>query len=79
MDKQELLSSITQLATQDAITKNDVIKAFENGKATKPGTLTREMGVSEVLYFIGGLIVFVSIAVREGTHFLNGQSIIVSC
>ncbi|HSW96523.1 MAG TPA: DUF2157 domain-containing protein [Candidatus Saccharimonadales bacterium] len=63
MDKQQILSSITQLSLQNTITKNEVIQAFENGQEKKTNSLTKDMGLSEVLYFIGGFIVFVGIAV----------------
>ena|SRR3989344_2439290 len=63
MEKQELLSSITSLSLQNSVTKEEVIQAFENGKQQKTGVLRREMGLAEVLYFIGGFIVFVGIAI----------------
>ncbi|MDO8657632.1 MAG: hypothetical protein Q7K55_02750 [Candidatus Levybacteria bacterium] len=63
MEKQQFLSYIAQLSSQNAITKEEVIQAFEDGKDKDSGALTRQIGLSEVLYFIGGFIVFMGIAV----------------
>ncbi len=68
MEKQQVLSSITALASQNLIIKDEVIHAFEDGKEKKSGTLTREMGLSEVLYFIGGFIVVLGISVLIWQH-----------
>lgn len=64
MDKQTLLSTITSFASQNLLTKEEVVSAYESGKGEKPGLgLTRNMGISEMLYFIGGFIVFVGISI----------------
>ena len=63
MEKQELLSTVTSLSKQNLISKDELIQAFENGREKKSSALTKDMGISEVLYFIGGFIVFVGIAV----------------
>lgn len=73
MDKQQILTDITKLSAQNAITKQEVVQAFENGKDKKTHSLTAEVGLSEVLYFIGGFIVFIGISVLiwENWHILN--------
>lgn len=63
MEKQEVLSSITTLSSQKLITKDEVLHAFDNGQEKKSSALTKDIGLSEVLYFIGGFIVFVGISV----------------
>jgi len=68
MDKQQLLSSIAELSSQNLITKDEVLQAFENEKEEKSNTLARKLGVSEVLYFIGGFIVFIGIAILIGQN-----------
>lgn len=70
MDKQTVLSSITSLSSQNFITQNEIIQAYEAGKGTEKRSysLTSEVGLSEVLYIIGGLIVFVGIAVLIGQN-----------
>src|SRR5258706_1899260 len=68
MEKQQVLSSITELSSQNLITKDEIVHAFEGGKGKKSSSLTRDMGLSEVLYFIGGFIVFLGIAVLISQH-----------
>lgn len=68
MEKNETLASITKLAEKNTITKDEVLKAFEKGKSGKANPLHHEIGISEVLYFIGGIIVFVGIAVLIGQN-----------
>ena len=63
MEKQELLSSVSILSSQKLITKGELLKAFENGNERKSSVLTKQIGISEVLYFIGGFIVVLGIAV----------------
>lgn len=63
MNKEEILSNVTNLAKQNLLNRNELIAAFEKGKPssqTQSG-LRREVGISEVLYFIGGIIVFIGI------------------
>ena len=62
MEKKQVLSSVTELAAKNEITKDELLQAFDSGK-NKKSVMTREMGLSEVLYFIGGFIVFVGISV----------------
>ncbi len=63
MDKESILSTITTMSSQNLLTKDEVVSAYERGKDKKVGSLTREVGISEVLYFIGGFIVFIGIAI----------------
>lgn len=63
MDKQKVLSAITKLVSERALTKDEVLKAYEAGLPKGSHGLRRDIGLSEVLYFIGGIIVFVGIAV----------------
>ena len=64
MDKNQILSSISQLVAQNLLTKEEVIKAYEKGQENKPhDVLNRKIGVAESMYYIGGLIVFIGIAV----------------
>ncbi len=63
MDKESVLSAITSFSSQNLITQAEVVHAFEAGRKKDISTLTRDLGLSEVLYFIGGFIVFVGVAV----------------
>lgn len=63
MEKQKVLSEITNLASQKLISKDEMMKAYEKALPKGSYGLRRDIGISEVLYFIGGIIVFVGIAV----------------
>lgn len=64
MDKNQVLSSISQLVTQNLLSKEELLKAYEKGQENKPhDVLNRKIGVAESMYYIGGLIVFIGIAV----------------
>jgi len=68
MDKHEVLLSITKLSASNLVTKDEVIEAFEGGQSKRAPSLTNNVGLSEVLYFIGALIVFIGIAVLIGQN-----------
>ncbi len=63
VNKESILSSITALSSHNLVTKDEVIRAYEGGRKDNTSSLTRDLGLSEVLYFIGGFIVFVGVAV----------------
>ena len=56
------------MSSQNLITKDEIIGAFDNGKSSKTNPLTRELGISEVLYMTGGFIVFIGVAVLIGQN-----------
>ncbi len=64
MDKTQTLNNIRALVSQNQITKEELLKAYDEGQENKPhDVLNRKIGVAESLYFIGGLIVFIGISV----------------
>lgn len=63
MDKPTLLSAITQLSSQNLLSKNEIVQAFDKGKGQHKNALLKDIGIAEVLYFIGGFIVFIGISV----------------
>lgn len=73
MEKQELLASISIMSAQNLITREEVLGAINNGNLNinensnqneiASSSLSRHLGIAEVLYFIGGFIVFVGIAI----------------
>lgn len=64
MGKAELLQQIEDLAAQKLITKEEVNVAYNEGAAVKTDqALTRKLGISEILYYLGGAIVFLGIAI----------------
>lgn len=64
MDKSQVLDQVKQLAGQNLLTKQELLNAFQSGEEDKPhDVLNKKIGVAESLYYIGGLIVFIGIAV----------------
>lgn len=64
MDKEELLQQIRNLAAENLITKDDLIKAYDETFKEKTNiAIVKKLGITEILYYIGGTIVFLGIAV----------------
>jgi hypothetical protein len=62
--KEEVLQYIRTLAEQKIITKDELIEAYDSGSGIKQDiVLTKKLGVSEILYYIGGAIVFLGISI----------------
>lgn len=62
--KDDILNYITKLAEQNIITKEELIDSFELGNNTKKDVVfTKKLGIAEILYYIGGAIVFLGISV----------------
>lgn len=68
MNKKDLLSAIKELSQKGVISKNEVLRAFEEGKSLENHRSGFTLGISSVLYLIGALIVFVGIAVLIGQN-----------
>jgi len=65
MEKQQLLSEISQAATAGIVTQNEVLGAYEKGSS---GVLPQQedakhLGLSGVMYYIGGAVIFLGISV----------------
>lgn len=62
--KEEVLQYVRSLAEQKIVTKEELDSAFEAGSGIKTDVvLTKKLGVAEILYYIGGAIVFLGIAI----------------
>lgn len=62
--KEELLASIRDLAAQKRITRSEVDAAYDEGSGSKAGPVfSKRIGVSEILYYIGGAVVFLGISI----------------
>lgn len=72
MDKQELLQAVKSLARQGTITKDELNQAYAEGATVNLSTTeeqpTHKIGVVEILYYVGGAIVFIGIAVLINQH-----------
>lgn len=81
MDKKELLKHIQSLASQQAITKDEVTSAFDAGiRGDVPSEVSHQAGISHILYYIGGAVVFLGISVLIWQHWtaLNSATKILS-
>ncbi len=73
MDKHEVLGQIKALAQQNLLTEGEVLQALRQGMGEKkPGTSALKL--AEVLYYIGGIIVFLGVVVLVGQHWTDLNS-----
>lgn len=64
MEKAELLQQIKDLAAQKIISREEINVAYNEGAVVRTDqALTRKLGISEILYYLGGAIVFLGIAI----------------
>lgn len=62
--KEEILQYIKDLAAQKVITKDEMDAAYDAGRGIKTDQiLVKKLGVAEILYYIGGAIVFLGISI----------------
>src|SRR3989344_3419530 len=62
--KEEVLQYIKSLAEQKVVSKEELDAAFDSGSGIKTDmVLTKKLGVAEILYYIGGAIVFLGISI----------------
>lgn len=61
MDKSQVLSAISELASKKQITKDELRAAYSKGLG-EGGASFQHVSISEALYYIGALIVFIGIA-----------------
>lgn len=62
--KEEVLQYIKELAGKDAIKKEEIIAAFEESAVTSVVSgKAKSAGISEILYYVGGAIVFIGISI----------------
>lgn len=63
-NKQEILQYIQTLAKQKTVTRDELIDAYDSGGSLRHDVvLTKKLGVVEILYYIGGAIVFLGISI----------------
>jgi hypothetical protein len=82
--KEEVLQSIKELSEQGLIGKEDVLRVFDDGKSLSepPKKVAKDgkLGIADILYYIGGAIVFfgVAIFVTQNWNSLNTATRIIS-
>jgi len=72
MDKEHLLKNIENLIQEGQLTKNELLEVYERSIRTdKEETLSKQSRISNILYYIGGAIVFLGICIFVGTNWSN--------
>lgn len=70
--KEEALQYVKTLAEQKIVTKDELNLAYDSGSEIKTDSvLTKKLGISEILYYIGGAIVFLGIAILLAQNWLT--------
>ena len=62
MEKHEAVQYIKEVAAQKVLTREEVVATYDEG-AGGDIILTKKLGIAEILYYIGGAIVFLGIAI----------------
>lgn len=69
MNKEDVLRQIRQLSAQGLITKDEMAAAYDAGtRGDSKLAETQRVGISSILYYVGGAIVFLGISVLVGQH-----------
>ena len=66
--KEEVLQSIKELASQNYIKKEEILSAFNQGVKLDESATNKKLGIAEILYYIGGAVVFFGIAILIGQN-----------
>src|SRR3989339_35882 len=62
--KEEVLQYVRTLAEQKVVTRDELTDAYDSGSGIKKDmVLTKKLGIAEILYYIGGAVVFLGIAI----------------
>lgn len=69
MDRKELLKQVQSLAGQHLVTRDEVTAAFDAGASGETDVeVSRQTGISHILYYVGGAVVFLGISVLIWQH-----------
>lgn len=68
MDRESLLLAVQEAARQKIVSRDDVVRAYDQAAFSSgaPIQTARHLSASEMLYYIGGAIVFLGIAIMVG-------------
>ncbi len=78
--KEEVLQSIRELAENNSIAKEDIMAIFESKAVVRGKDSSKKINISDILYYVGGAIVFFGIVIFVGQNWnsLNTITRIVS-
>ena len=72
MDKEQLLINVANLIKEGQLTKDELLEVYEQSIRTdRQETLSKQSRISNILYYIGGAIVFLGICIFVGTNWVN--------
>ena len=72
MDKELILKNVEILIREGQLTRNELFEVYERSARTdKQETLSKQSRISNILYYIGGAIVFLGICIFVGTNWSN--------
>jgi len=74
LDKNQILEAIKEAASENLITKHELQKAYNDGKATNKSDAAT-WDISKTLYFIGAAIIFIGIGTFAGQKWTELNSI----
>ncbi len=73
--KEEILRGLRDLAAQHLVTRDEVLAAFDAGPRIDTEIVaTRQTSISNILYYVGGAIVFLGISVLIWQHWVELNS-----
>ncbi|MBI5529994.1 MAG: hypothetical protein HY918_00645 [Candidatus Doudnabacteria bacterium] len=75
MDKQQVLSELKQLAASGQISREEIMAAIA-GQGAESDVVKHNLSLSEILYYIGGGIVFLGICVLAYQNWDNFSSVV---
>jgi len=68
-NKDEVLKYVRTVAEQNTVTRAELIEAYDSASGIKGDVvLTKKLGVAEILYYIGGAVVFLGIMILIGQN-----------
>jgi len=72
MDKDNVLKDLESLIKEGKLTKEELLETYNRSIRTdKQETLSKQSRISNILYYIGGAIVFLGICIFVGTNWSN--------
>lgn len=81
MNKDQFLQLVKNISAQKLVSREELIAAYDSATAIpKPTGLNKHVGISEILYYLGGTIVFigVSILIWQNWNTLNSLTKILT-
>ena len=82
MDRESLLDQIKNLSAQGQISKEEILKAFEEGRKDKPSLESmHQIRISSILYYLGAIVIFSGLVILIAQHwslFNNFTKILVT-